>query len=462
MTFCNNRLLDILPSQKTIPPISTYTKPRKSKQQDNLNALYKLLIHKRVFEVPHELYLSKLFVNMAMVLVFSIGAQMVLTYLGLFHNPGPVPYALLAALFSLVLNKVTGNIAFSSNLMLLGGIIVIFLIVEESGGIYSYTLRWLICVQVVSYLFSNNERKSILVPIIFTGISMGVVVLFYFFSRSQDDKMLQDALTMGAVDYMIDNIIFIITLSALAYLIQRVQNYLIAEYQDKNNRLETANEELERFAFIASHDLKEPVRNICSFSQLALKRLEQGDTEGAKDFLQFVAANSSQMNNLITSTLQMMSIEQQPQEEIDLNIIMNQVKSLMEEQYPDRKYMINVPFALPVVKGSSSELLTCIKQLVTNGLVFNNSAFPEITIQSTKSDDEYVISVLDNGKGIEPQYLDRIFSMYTRLESRSVYSGSGLGLSICKKLIERWNGRIWVESKVGKGSEFYFTVPRLA
>lgn len=400
---------------------------------------------------------------MAMVLVVSIVVQMTLTHFGLFHNPGPLLYALLAAIISLILNKLTGNIAFSSNLMLLGVILVIFASSFESGGIYSYNLRWLICVLVVSYLFSNNERKSIQVPMIFTGICIVVVLSFYYFSSYDDGKMLKDVLLMDANDYAIDNIIFIMTLSVIAYLIQRVQNFLISEYQDKNKRLETANNELERFAFIASHDLKEPVRNICSFSQLALKRLEEDDKEGAKDFLQYVVNNSLQMNQLISSTLQLMSEEGNPESShpVDLNVIIQQAESLIRKEHTNQAFSITVPAPLPTVPGSSNELLTCMKHLISNGVTFNQSTHPEITVNSELQKGEVILSVEDNGKGIEPEYLNKIFSMYTRLENRTVYNGPGLGLSICKKLIERWGGRIWVESTVGKGSVFYFTVPKL-
>lgn len=427
-----------------------------------MNRLYKLLINKDVFKVPHELYLNKLFVNMSMVLVVSMAFQEFLHQMGIFYNLGPVIYALICGVISLIINKITGNIALSSNFAIVGVLVVIYFISKESGGVFSYNLRWMICVLLVSFLFSNNERKSMVIPMLFTFACLGIVVLFYFYSFSEEEAIIQSTLSFNSSDYAIDNILFILTLSGLAFLIQRVQNYLITKYQDKNKRLESANQELERFAFIASHDLKEPVRNICSFSQLALHRLEQNDVEGAKDFLNYVVNNSSQMNSLIVNTLALMTQKEVKKTSVDLNTIIRQVEALIEEDIPDKPCSIQVPNQLPVVMGSSNELLTCLKQLVSNGLTFNQSLKPTIVIHSRSEPAEYVISVEDNGKGIEPEYQDQIFLMYKRLENRSVYTGSGLGLSICKKLIERWGGRIWVKSAVGQGSVFYFTIPKVS
>lgn len=424
-----------------------------------MNRLYQLFIHKKVFEVPHELYFSKLFVNMAIVFVFSIGIQVTLTYLGLFNNPGPVIYALLAGVVSLVLNKITGNTALSSNIMLVGVIIVMLFIVAESGGIYSYTLRWMICILIVAFLFSNNERKSLLLPLVFTGVCIGVVLLFYYVALFDHDKNMKDLLSLSPTDYAIDNIIFILTLSALAFLIQRVQNLLLSQYQDQNKHLKSANQELERFAFIASHDLKEPVRNICSFSQLALNRLDKNDTEGAREFLMYVVNNSSQMNTLIKSTLELMSHNQHSKQSVDLNVVMNQVSELVKEEITDKSFKIQIQDSLPTVEGCPNELLTCLKHLVTNGITFNQSEQPKVLIRSEFLFGETIIFIKDNGTGIDPQYQQRIFSMYTRLEHRSVHSGPGLGLSICKKLIERWGGRIWVNSILDEGSVFCFTIP---
>lgn len=425
-----------------------------------MDKYYQLLINQKVYEVPHELYLNKLFVNMAIVLGLSIGLQVLLDHFGIFNNPGPVIFTVIAIIISLIINKLTGNIALAVNSMLVGIVIIMCFIIHETGGIYSYGLRWLICVLLISYLFSNNMQKSLLIPVSITFLCLGTVLFFYYLSIFENETFLLKKQEKNGLDHAIDNIMFIITLSLLSFMIQRVKFHLINDQKDKNERLEAANQELERFAFIASHDLKEPVRNICSFSQLALSRLEKNDPEGAKDFLQYVVNNSFQMNDLIKNTLNLMSQNNSPMEPVDLNIILKQVSALIKEERRDQPFNIKVPDALPTVTGSSNELLTCIKHLVSNGLTFNQSDHPQVVVKSESRPGEDVISIEDNGKGIEPQYQEQIFLMYKRLENRSVYTGSGLGLSICKKLIERWGGRIWVDSKLGKGSVFYVSIPK--
>lgn len=232
------------------------------------------------------------------------------------------------------------------------------------------------------------------------------------------------------------------------------------ELKQSNIELIKSNKELERFAYIASHDLKEPLRNIVSFTRLIERKI--GDTASAeiKEFLSFVINNSRQMHILIEDVLEYSRIEniESDNDVVDLNEILKTVIEVLGSTINEKNVCIEQNI-LPKVKANASQILLVIKNLVENGIKYNEKANPVIRIEAKTENGFHLISVIDNGIGIEEQYFENIFGMFKRLHHRGEYQGSGLGLSICKKIVQNLGGEIWVESKTGEGSRFVFSLP---
>ena len=235
------------------------------------------------------------------------------------------------------------------------------------------------------------------------------------------------------------------------------------ELELSNQELLKSNKELERFAYIASHDLKEPLRNIVSFTRLIERRLKDSVSAEINEFLSFVINNSRQMHILIEDVLEFSRIENIGSESsvIDLNEVLKTVVGVLGSTVKEKNVSIELK-PLPKVRANSSQIFLVIKNLVENGIKYNKNPNPVIHIESEIENGFHHISVADNGIGIEEQYFDNIFGMFKRLHNRGEYQGSGLGLSICKKIIQNLGGEIWVESTAGKGSKFVFSLPMIA
>ena len=235
------------------------------------------------------------------------------------------------------------------------------------------------------------------------------------------------------------------------------------ELEQSNQELLKSNKELERFAYIASHDLKEPLRNIVSFTRLIERRLKDSASEEVHEFLSFVINNSRQMHILIEDVLEYSRIENIDSESsiIDLNEVLKTVVGVLGSTVKEKNVSIELK-PLPKVRANSSQIFLVIKNLVENGIKYNENENPVIKIEAKIVDGFHHISVADNGIGIEEQYFDNIFGMFKRLHNRGEYQGSGLGLSICKKIIQNLGGEIWVESAAGEGSKFVFSLPVIA
>ncbi len=235
------------------------------------------------------------------------------------------------------------------------------------------------------------------------------------------------------------------------------------ELKQSNKELIKSNKELERFAYIASHDLKEPLRNIVSFTRLIERRIKDDASDEIKEFLSFVINNSRQMHLLIEDVLEYSRIENIDSESavIDLNEVIKTVVGVLGSTVKEKNVSIELN-RLPKVRANSSQLFLVMKNLVENGIKYNEAPNPVITVDSTIIDGFHHISVADNGIGIEEQYFDNIFGMFKRLHNRGEYQGSGLGLSICKKIIQNLGGEIWVESMANEGSKFVFSLPVIA
>lgn len=231
------------------------------------------------------------------------------------------------------------------------------------------------------------------------------------------------------------------------------------ELKQKTKELERSNKDLQQFAYVASHDLQEPLRMISSFSQLLAKRYSGLMGEEADEFIDFILDGSTRMQALINNLLEYSRIETRGGEfeSVETSSVADQVVRSLSSKSEECQAVITYD-ALPVVWGDFSQLIRLFQNLLTNSLKYRSDAAPEVYISAEFSDGEWLFCVRDNGIGIDPKYFERIFVIFKRLHGREEYDGSGMGLAICKRIVERHGGRIWVESQPGNGSTFYFTL----
>jgi PAS domain S-box-containing protein len=228
----------------------------------------------------------------------------------------------------------------------------------------------------------------------------------------------------------------------------------------KIEELARSNAELEQFAYVSSHDLQEPLRMIGSYLQLLQRRYHGELDDKADKYINFAVDGASRMQNLINDLLEFSRVTTQAREfePTDSELVLNQVLSNLEVSIKENEAVISHD-QLPTVMADSTQLVQVFQNLISNAIKFRSEKAPKIYISARKEDDQWIFSVDDNGIGIDLNHSERIFEVFKRLHKRREYPGTGIGLSICKKIIERHGGHIWVESEPGKGSVFYFTLP---
>jgi two-component system, sensor histidine kinase len=238
--------------------------------------------------------------------------------------------------------------------------------------------------------------------------------------------------------------------------LRREQEELSKTYRE----LERKNQELEQFAYVASHDLQEPLRTICSFVQLLENQYKSKLDERADKYLNHISQSTTRMGILIKDLLDFSRIGKSKSfEVIDCNIILHEVLADLELMINEVQADIIVE-SLPVIRGYRTEIKQLFQNLITNGIKFRKKdMFPEIRIAAQDMNKYWKFSFADNGIGIEKEHFDKIFVIFQRLHNRSQYEGSGIGLAHCKKIVELHNGGIGLESVPGEGSTFFFTIP---
>ena len=250
-----------------------------------------------------------------------------------------------------------------------------------------------------------------------------------------------------------------------AHLKQIETNELLKEQNEQsliqNEKLEHKNDELQRFAYIASHDLKEPLRNIGSFATLLKRRFKGELGADADDYIDFITTNVSRMYDLLHEVLMYSKLENEEvyQESISLNEVVNTVMETLKGKIMEHNVDIKVAH-LPEVKGHKSHLNQLFQNLISNSIKYTNRNNPKVEIGCRKNfeGNDLVYFVKDNGIGIDMEFKDRVFEIFKRLHGKDEYEGTGVGLAICKKIVNQNNGEIWIESEVGKGATFYFTL----
>ena len=229
--------------------------------------------------------------------------------------------------------------------------------------------------------------------------------------------------------------------------------------RNSNAELLLSNKELKNFAYVASHDLREPLRMVTSFTQLLAQRYGNQLDEEADTIIGFAVDGAKRMEILIEDLLlySRIGMDAKPLKIINCNTVWEKVRDNLQLLIQDTNTTIKVK-PLPQIVGDESQLVQLFQNLVTNAITYRDRADPVIEISAIAQQPGWLFSIKDNGIGINPKHARRIFDIFQRLHPKEKYSGTGIGLAICKKIVERHGGSIWVESKVGSGSIFRFTL----
>jgi signal transduction histidine kinase len=282
----------------------------------------------------------------------------------------------------------------------------------------------------------------------------------------------------GAVDYMIKPVmpeILRAKVAVFADLYKKNKELQIQkqELEERSAELARSNTELEKFAYVASHDMKEPLRTIISYIELIQKKLapvithasalpQAGEEidEDLQKYMDFVVDAGYRMKELISGLLEYSQVDKdiKPYIEVNCDYVLKEVMDNLQNSIDENKAVIHVD-SLPNINASYLRMVQLFQNLISNAIKFKGENTPEVKISGRKKDNFYLFSIQDNGIGIKQEFCDKVFELFMRLHPIGEYQGAGIGLAICKKIVEHHKGKIWVESVPGKGSTFYFTIP---
>jgi light-regulated signal transduction histidine kinase (bacteriophytochrome) len=300
------------------------------------------------------------------------------------------------------------------------------------------------------------RREGLDIPLILVSGALGDVTAVECIKRGVTDYVLKDGLARLP--------------EAIRRALQekdllRLRRKAEEDLARKVEQLARSNAELEQFAYIASHDLQEPLRMVAAYTQLLGERYRGKLDENADKFIAYASEGALRMQTLIQDLLAFSRVGRNAtaRVEVDCQAVMEEILQNLEPAIKECGAVVTHA-VLPVVWAEPSEITQVLQNLIGNAIKFRGSEPPKILVQAElvqaeKADSQWLFSVTDNGIGIAPEHAENIFVVFQRLHTRAEYSGNGIGLSICKKIIERCGGKIWVESGASQGSTFKFTLP---
>ena len=238
-----------------------------------------------------------------------------------------------------------------------------------------------------------------------------------------------------------------------------IQTFARKKVEELSKELERSNADLNNFALIASHDLQEPLRTIASYTKLLGKRYKDKLDNNAKDFINIITDSANRMQKLIQNLLDYSKVNNENDfKELDLNEIVKNIVNTLDLTITETKAVINYK-NLPIINAIEVQVYQLMQNFITNALKYHKEASPVIDISAIQEESYWHIKISDNGIGIEEKDFDKIFIIFNRLHGGGEFAGSGVGLATVKKIIDIHQGKVWVESKLGVGSTFHFTIP---
>ena len=299
-----------------------------------------------------------------------------------------------------------------------------------------------------NYLTPLGISSMLDIPIKFKGVIIGVICHEH----------------IGEIrNWELQEINFLLSLSELLTKAMNSRERILAEQKmlELQKSLQASNRELERFAYIASHDLQEPLRKIKNYIDLLYSRYESLFDERASKYIDIVSDGANRMQELINNILSLSRITSRGNEfrEVDSSKLVSEVVETLEMALKDRKAEV-IQQNLPEVFGDNGQLRQVFQNLISNSIKFRGDTDPIVEVSAEEQADSWIFQIKDNGIGFDNEQAEKIFEVFYRLHSKDEYSGTGIGLAICKKIIERHGGEIWAESNPGEGATFYFTLPK--
>lgn len=320
----------------------------------------------------------------------------------------------------------------------------------------SYTIPFL--------LFNVRDYKYIITSILFAVIAYNAYPFVYpYFTAYNFDTSIQQQ-----ISYINSYVIF--TLFGGAVYVLAYYNYKTEQKLAESNKmleeqalqLKRSNEDLEQFAYIISHDLKAPVRNIAGFMSLLKKQFGENSTPTTRELVDMSKQSAERLGRQIDDILSYCKLDRNlpPTGPVDLNQMVRTIKMELGEKIQEKNATIIVERELPVLDDVHSSMLHHVFQnLIANAIKFNTGT-PEVRINYTERNGEFTFSVADNGIGIPAAYKDKLFQMFRRLHTAEQFEGTGIGLAVCKKIVDFYKGEIWLESEANRGTTFFFTLQK--
>ena len=322
------------------------------------------------------------------------------------------------------------------------------------GGFFSQSIICGTTIAVIVLLINNDSvLRNRLV-----AFNIGLFFLSVSYSAFYEP-------VFGVRDYPLDEFMVFLICLVWASFIFSVHEFQTKKYieslQIKQKELEQKTTEMERFTYIASHDLKAPLRNIANFLKLTRLDISKGRYDRVGEFLEFAETGASQMNELIEGVLEIAKLEDNSKKNyalVDLNNTLRKVIANLSHEINNCNAIVSSDY-LPKFPCNEAHLLVVFQNLIQNSLKYNTSGVPKVTITSEKNKQYHIIHFTDNGIGIAEEHHQQIFEFFKRLHNKDKYQGTGLGLGLCKKIIEQYNGAINIKSKVGAYSTFSIHLP---
>ncbi len=314
-------------------------------------------------------------------------------------------------------------------------------------------------------LFSVRDYKNIIIGVLVAIVSFNIYHHIYpLFTAYNLDMATQ--LSMYQINIWMKFILFGIAIYILAYYNYTSEKELAAsnnKLEEQTTELKRSNEDLEQFAYIVSHDLKAPVRNISSFMKLLLSRYSDSFTGDAREFMEHSRVSAERLSQQIDDLLSYCKVGRNlpPTSSVDLEQMIKTIKAELSLKINERNAQVIIEQTLPVLHQVHSSMIHHVFQnLIDNAIKFNTNESTEVRLSCKEENDWFIFSVSDNGIGIAPEYTSKLFQMFKRLHSDDQFKGTGIGLAVCKKIVNFYKGSIWIESALGKGTTFYFTIPK--